>query len=83
MKIHDRITFICPYEIIKIRGSETEQGVYIDGLYQNLYVKEVPADITNFDGACDTSGECCACGKIFSKQLIVECRILPTLDHNV
>ena len=61
MKIYDFITFVCPNDIIKIRGSE---GMNTDGRFQNLYVKEVPADIKNFDGACDTSGKYCTI-KIF------------------
>ena len=61
MKIYDFITFVCPNDIIKIRGSEQ---MNTDGRFQNLYVKEVPADIKNFDGACDTSGKYCTI-KIF------------------
>ena len=55
VKIHDRLTFVCPNEIIKIRGRDVKQGVYANGLYHNLYVKEIPEDATNFEEACDTS----------------------------
>jgi hypothetical protein len=56
VKIHDRLTFICPNEIIKIRGREVKQGAYANGFYHNLFVKEIPKDMTDFEEACDTSG---------------------------
>ena len=54
VKIFDFISFVCPNENIKLGGTE-KTGM--DSLYHNLYVKEIPADIKNFEGACDTSGE--------------------------
>ena len=54
VKIFDFINFVCPNENIKLGGTE-KTGM--DSLYHNLYVKEIPADIKNFEGACDTSGE--------------------------
>ena len=55
VNIHDRLTFVCPNEIIKIRGRDVKQGVYGNGLYHNLYVKEILKNTTNYDEACDTS----------------------------
>ena len=54
MKIYDTITFVCPHKIIRMVGGETMR--IEDELYHNLYVKEVPSNITNFDGVCDTGG---------------------------
>ncbi|XP_028393711.1 uncharacterized protein LOC114518025 [Dendronephthya gigantea] len=51
VKIYDIITFVCPNNNLRMRGREKRIA---NELYHNLYVKEVPSNITNFDGVCDT-----------------------------
>ena len=88
MKIHDRLTFICPNEIIKIRGRDVKQGAYANGLYHNLYVKEIPENMTNYDEACDASGIVqYTLRNVFqvvrTQTMTAYCGILLTLDHHV
>ena len=54
LRTFDIVTFVCPNTKLYMAGSESAVSPLT--LNQNLYVKEIPEDIENFEGACDIKG---------------------------